>query len=627
MVSVRSELNQVWDVFRGAGIADDLTIIEHVAALLLDIENITPPPEFRLRKPPSTINVNNIRTLLHELIRNPNVANAATLLDRFALFRLPEMLPGQRYPTPRHIARFMQRIAGVQPQHSLADFACGSGGMLALRNRSDEAMSTTYGCDISPEWARLAWANCALHGIKPQIEIGDSLSLNTSLPATVDRVLMNPPFGAKISAGSGRSENLMIKLALDRLAADGRACVLSPAGLLFSGGADRDLRKRLVDKYKLHAIIGLPKDAFQPYSPIQTFVMLAQNTPPTDDQRTWFFCVELDGYKSGRSRDLTELPDNIENDLPIIEQLLTRPLPAWDDQNPQLGVSSMDGQNGYLISSLSDNKLVRVEHAKGGSLLLISVRSADNSQYSMFGISLAGDKFTIVPVTQPRDDFIREQYKIKKSDPVTTVTLLREEDEGDQVVITSDWRLLGVRVARTAIYAKQYDLRPDRYVRAEEQRQQSQAPALLLADIRRNQRKLLVHVDGLLGRLEMAPAAGGQLLPPVWTDNQLPIAPFGTLSDDQAIVWKHVQQQVIAVSAEADGGLTPTYFTAEEVARASNVATPTTLMTLDLLEHTGLIVKVMIQDGDERVPRYRLANERDRWIVVDPSATEESPTS
>ena len=35
MPSVRELLNQVWALFRQAGIADDLTIIEHIAALLL----------------------------------------------------------------------------------------------------------------------------------------------------------------------------------------------------------------------------------------------------------------------------------------------------------------------------------------------------------------------------------------------------------------------------------------------------------------------------------------------------------------------------------------------------------------------------------------------------------------
>jgi hypothetical protein len=37
MVSIRELLNQIWSSFRLVGITDNLTIIEHIAALLLNL--------------------------------------------------------------------------------------------------------------------------------------------------------------------------------------------------------------------------------------------------------------------------------------------------------------------------------------------------------------------------------------------------------------------------------------------------------------------------------------------------------------------------------------------------------------------------------------------------------------
>ena len=66
MANVRDLLNQVWALFRRAGIADDLTIIEHVAALLLP--DNTPPPAYDNLRPRmplhSDINHDELRQML-----------------------------------------------------------------------------------------------------------------------------------------------------------------------------------------------------------------------------------------------------------------------------------------------------------------------------------------------------------------------------------------------------------------------------------------------------------------------------------------------------------------------------------------------------------------------------------
>lgn len=220
------------------------------------------------------------------------------------------MRAGQ-YPSPRHIVRLMTALAETQGQ-SVADFACGSGGLLV--HNSGESLA---GIEISPEWARIARANLHLHGRqgKGNIETGNALRVLGGSDKKYACIVMNPPFGAKVESDFGaRSETALANLALDHLKVGGRAALLAPSGLLFSGSqAERKTRQRLVDEITLEAVITLPEDAFQPYSTLTTHLLLIQNTPPGDAACTWFLRPAYDGYVSGPGRDLTTDP-RIPND-------------------------------------------------------------------------------------------------------------------------------------------------------------------------------------------------------------------------------------------------------------------------------------------------------------------------
>ena len=117
MTSVQDLLNQIWSFFRQIGIADDIAIIGHIAALLLEKSGIE-PPDARLQAVTSAWP--HTDQILQRLEEAANKAEgAATLLDRYVFFRLPTMLPGGRYPTPRHIVQSMLRLAEVKPHHRL----------------------------------------------------------------------------------------------------------------------------------------------------------------------------------------------------------------------------------------------------------------------------------------------------------------------------------------------------------------------------------------------------------------------------------------------------------------------------------------------------------------------------
>jgi methylase of polypeptide subunit release factors len=643
MASVRELLNQVWTLFRQAGIADDLTIIEHIAALLLQQSGSqSSNDELSSRLPPtrSDLDADEIKRLLTEA--TDRAGSAAMLFDGHVLFRLPGMLPGGRYPTPRHIVTSILRLADVAPAHHLGDLACGSGGFLVQRAADNHGKTDqTTGVEISPEWARLAWANAMLHGLTaPRLEIGNALQVCSAAGPlareTFDRIVMNPAFGEKIDpklaekvlgfrVGS-RSETVLMALALHKLAPDGRAAILVPSGLLFSNSTgERELRRRLVDELELEAVLSFPRDAFQPYSALQTHLVLVRNRAPERHTRTWFFQTERDGYPSGRGRDLTRPPTGA-SDLPFVEGVLAARSTPFDTtfdeaQEPLIGVKKIVAANGALlgvvIEAIKAATLTTVDlfpaTDKTPSFLLAEGHKTPEAQYMCIQISLdSGEAVTV----QDRHGLINRLYKPRRQDPSPGTVLFRGNSTGQAVAISKTGRLLGVTVARPVLRTHAYDLRPERYAKAPEEAVSSASPAALLASIRHNQRELAQRIDELLGRLELAPITGQTLPPPLLTKDGKAIEPFGLLNQEQKAVWNQVRKKVKKVRDAETPYHTALLFTPEEVNTDRDVeVSEVTRTTLDLLERMGVIVPVTIVDPDSGVSTafYRRVTERDRW--------------
>ena len=89
----------------------------------------------------------------------------------------------------------------------------------------------------------------------------------------------------------------------------------------------------------MEAVIALPKDAFQPYSSLQTNLLLFSKRRPDILHTVWFFQLEQDGYPSGRGRDLTVDPPQA-SDIPFAKWVL---LDALD--LPELYLSATDNLN------------------------------------------------------------------------------------------------------------------------------------------------------------------------------------------------------------------------------------------------------------------------------------------
>lgn len=650
MAAVRDLLNQVWSAFRSAGIADDLTIIEHIAALFLTESGLElPADEASPRFPTAHLNTDSIKGNLRKAANQ--VGGFATLFDRHVLFRLPTMLPGGRYPTPRHIAQSMLRLAQVEPTHSFGDFACGSAGLLVYRETTDTDQSgQTIGVEISPEWAKLARANIQLHRIPfAQIRDGNALkvlSLGAFAAETFDRILMNPPFGEKIDAilaeitlgkkvGS-RSETALTTLALQKLASGGRAAVLVPSGLLFSNNtADKTLRTQLVDENALEALISLPRDAFQPYSPLQTNLLVFSKTQSSEGHLTWFLQVEQDGYPAGKGRDLTQDPPQ-SSDLPFVEQVWAKRNSEFDtlfpdETNPQVGVKWITDGNSRtgmtcqgLANDLASIKFMLLDPQTGqrSSFLLVELAAAPSEQRITVQIPLETEQpstddeqleaeVNFGQLEEAEPEKAVEPLIPLLSHPVRAVAIALPTQ--NQTAGTDRARLLGVAVQSTAIQNQAYDLRPERYVKTQTESRSIESPTTLLARIYRNQRQLAQRIDSLFGRLELPPIATQKLPSPIKEE----VKPFGKLSAEQIKVWEKVREKTeTVIDNETDNYQTAALFTLEELSTASTEeAADATKLSLDLLERMGVIVPVTVADPKTNEPLffYRRVTKRDLW--------------
>jgi type I restriction enzyme M protein len=206
-----------------------------------------------------------------------------------------------QYFTPRALIKAMVECMRPEPNKTIADPACGTGGFflaaydyLKGHHNLDKSQKeflkhqTFYGNEIVASTRRLCLMNMVLHNIG-EID-GDSLvspndALVASSPYSVDLVLANPPFGKKSSMtftneeGEQEKDNLtynrqdfwattsnkqlnFVQHIRSMLKSTGRAAVVVPDNVLFEGGAGGKVREKLMENTELHTILRLPTGIF-----------------------------------------------------------------------------------------------------------------------------------------------------------------------------------------------------------------------------------------------------------------------------------------------------------------------------------------------------------------------------
>jgi type I restriction enzyme M protein len=205
--------------------------------------------------------------------------------------------------TPQQISTILSEIVTLDCQDpgtgkkkkldKVLDFACGSGSLLLnVRKRikdNNGSVGKIYGQEKNITTYNLARMNMLLHGMKDtefDIFHGDTLlnqwdMLNEMNPAKkmeFDAIVANPPFSLRWEPNDTLAEDfrfksygLAPKSAADFafllhgfhfLGRDGTMAIILPHGVLFRGGAEERIRKKLLKDNNIDTVIGLPSNLF-----------------------------------------------------------------------------------------------------------------------------------------------------------------------------------------------------------------------------------------------------------------------------------------------------------------------------------------------------------------------------
>ena len=188
----------------------------------------------------------------------------------------------------------------------------------------DSDMFTGY--DTGPTMLRISAMNLMLHSItKPDIAYKDSVSKQNEISDRFDVILANPPFKGTVDAESindnlkavcdtKKTELLFVALFLRMLKKGGRCACIVPDGVLFgSSKAHKALRKELIERHQLRAVISMPSGVFKPYAGVSTAVLVFTKTGAGGTENVWFYDMKADGFSLDDKR--SPVP---ENDIPDI---------------------------------------------------------------------------------------------------------------------------------------------------------------------------------------------------------------------------------------------------------------------------------------------------------------------
>lgn len=262
-----------------------------------------------------------------------------------------------QFRTPRHIIDFIVEVLQPKKNETICDPACGTAGFLIsaykhiLRNNTRSApgdlltpdelkrlMSNIVGYDISPDMVRLSLVNMYLHDFPdPHIYEYDALTSEERWNESFDIVMANPPFMSpkggikphkRFSLQANRSEVLFVDYIAEHInPVSGRAGVIVPEGIIFqTANAYRELRKMLVEKAFLYAVVSLPAGVFNPYSGVKTSVLLFDKTLAAKSDRVLFVKINNDGFGLGAQRKelkTSDLPDALNVILDFQKAILS----------------------------------------------------------------------------------------------------------------------------------------------------------------------------------------------------------------------------------------------------------------------------------------------------------------
>lgn len=212
--------------------------------------------------------------------------------------------------TPHQVSEVMaQIVAKSSTIESIYDPTVGSGSLLLTvakhLNYDQQRNLNYYGQEKNTATYNLTRMNLLLHGVRPEkmtVKNGDTLSHDwpedpekPNEGVQFDAVVMNPPYSVKnwnrsdlkisdprfeiagVLPPDGKGDFAFLLHGLFHLRQSGTMAIVLPHGVLFRGGAEGEIRKRLIEKNYIDTIIGLPSSLFTNTGIPVTVLILKKN--------------------------------------------------------------------------------------------------------------------------------------------------------------------------------------------------------------------------------------------------------------------------------------------------------------------------------------------------------------
>jgi type I restriction enzyme M protein len=244
----------------------------------------------------------------------------------------------QEFYTNRTVVELMAEILQPQPNESIYDPTCGSGGMLVksldyLRNHGKEWQGVqVFGQEVNGLTSSIARMNLYLNGVEDfSIACGDTLRnpafIDGSRLRTFDMVLANPPYSIKEwdraafehdkwgrnflgTPPQGRADYAFIQHILKSMnETTGRCAILLPHGVLFRE-EEKEIRRKLVETDLINAVIGIAKGLFF-NSPMPACILICRSNKPAEHKGKVLF-INAENEVAQRGTDIFLEPEHIE---------------------------------------------------------------------------------------------------------------------------------------------------------------------------------------------------------------------------------------------------------------------------------------------------------------------------
>ncbi len=277
---------------------------------------------------------------------------------------------GGEFYTPRDVVSLMVRLVKPEEGQRIYDPCCGSGGMLIYARHyvgehgGNPDNLALYGQDNEGSAWAICKMNLILHGVfeRAFIENDDTLTSPQHLEGgelkRFDRILSNPPFSLpyekkqlshpeRFSAYGFPPEKKKADLlfALHMLASlrpGGVMATVMPHGVLFRGSGEYEIRKKLVEKDNIEAVIGLGANLFFGTGiPACILVMRLTGDKPAARQNKILFINADRDYEEGRAQNYLR-PEHVQkivqafdtfDEIPGYSCIVTRDQVAAEDFN------------------------------------------------------------------------------------------------------------------------------------------------------------------------------------------------------------------------------------------------------------------------------------------------------